>query len=178
LKLLKTIKIIIGGIAIGYSCYSLFNITNANLPFFLTYPVIAVFLNGIVHILFGILNKKESKASKLIDIGIGIIAIIIGFFVMIYLTDPSSRPIWFIFIFVIIQGSGFIVTGIIRRGKAKAFRISKIVIGTIVVTLTGFLLKYPDMSLIILNGMISVNLFLNGIEFIAGGLSHKMATKS
>jgi len=175
--LLKTIKIIIGGVAIGYSCFCLFNITNANLPFFLAYPVIALFLNGIVHILFGFFNKEESKASKLIDIGIGIIAIIIGFFVMMYLNDPSSRPIWFIFIFVIIQGSGFVVTGINRRGKAKAFRISKIVIGTIVVTLAVFLLKYPDMSLIILNGMVYVNLFLNGIEFIIGGLSHKMAKK-
>ena len=176
-ELLKTIKIIIGGIAIIFSGYSLFNITN-KIPFFFTHPVIAVFVNGIVHILKGILNKEESNTTKLIDIGIGIIAIIVGFFVMVYLTDASYTPIWFIFLFVIIQGSGFVVTGITRRGKAKAIRISKIVIGIIVVTLTGFLLKYPELSLTILSGMLSVNLLLIGIELITGTTSHKMAKKS
>ena len=176
-ELLKTIKIIIGGIAIVFSGYRLFNITNA-IPFSLTHPGIAVFVNGIVHILKGILNKEESNTTKLIDIGIGIIAIIVGLFVMVYLTDASSRSNWFIFLFVIIQGSGFVVTGITRRGKAKAIRISKIVIGIIVVTLTGFLLKYPELSLTILSGMLSVNLLLIGIELITGITSHKMAKKS
>lgn len=164
--MLKTIKIIIGGVAIGYSGFSFFNITNVT-PFFITYPVIAVFVIGIVQILKGVLNREESNTPKLIDIGIGIFAFIFGFFAMVYLTDPV-RSIWFLFLFVIIQGFGFVVTGITKKGKATAIRISKIVIGIIVITLTGVLLKYPDQSLIVLNGMLAVNLLLIGIELVTG----------
>jgi uncharacterized membrane protein HdeD (DUF308 family) len=173
-KLLKNIKIIIGGIAIVFSGYRLFNITNV-IPFSLTHPGIAVLVIGIVDIVKGILSKSDSKMTRTIEICIGIIAIIVGLFVMVYLTDVSSRTTWFIFIFVIIQGTGFILTGITQRGKAKAIRISKIVIGIIFVILTGFLLKYPDLALIILSGMLSVNLLLIGIELITGAISNKLA---
>jgi len=176
-ELVRIIKFIIGGIAIGFSGYRLFNITNT-VPASLTHPGIAVLVIGIVDIVKGILNKSDSKMTRTIEIGIGIIAIIVGLFVIVYLNDVSSRTTWFIFLFVIIQGTGFVLTGITQRGKAKAIRISKIVIGIIFVTLTGFLLKYPDQSLIILSGMLSVNLLLIGIELITGATSHKMVKKS
>jgi len=176
-ELLKTIKIIIGGIAIVFSGYSLFNITN-KIPFFFTHPVIAVFVNGIVHILKGILNKEESNTTKLIDIGIGIIAIIVGFFVMVYRTDASSTPIWFIFLFVIIQGSGFVLTGITQRGKAEAIRISKIVIGVTLIAVTGLLFEYNDLSKTMISILLSINLLIIGIEIITGAIGHKIVKRS
>jgi uncharacterized membrane protein HdeD (DUF308 family) len=174
---LKTIKIILGGIVLVFSGYRFFNITNPS-PFFVTYPGIAVLVIGIVDILKGILNKKESKTAKSIEIGIGIIAIVVGLFVVVYLTDVSSRSTWLIFLFIIIQGIGFIGTGITQKSKSKAIRISKIMIGIIFVTFTGLLLKYPDLSLIMISGLLSFNLLLIGIEVVVGAISHKKVDNS
>ena len=176
-EMMKIIKFVIGGIVIVFSGYRFFNITNPS-PFFVTYPGIAVLVIGIVDILKGILNKKESKTAKSIEIGIGIIAIVVGLFVVVYLTDVSSRSTWLIFLFIIIQGIGFIVTGITQKSKSKAIRISKIMIGIIFVTFTGLLLKYPDLSLIMISGLLSFNLLLIGIEVVVGAISHKKVDNS
>jgi uncharacterized membrane protein HdeD (DUF308 family) len=176
-EMMKIIKFVIGGIVIVFSGYRFFNITNPS-PFFVTYPGIAVLVIGIVDILKGILNKKESKTAKSIEIGIGIIAIVVGLFVVVYLTDVSSRSTWLIFLFIIIQGIGFIGTGITQKSKSKAIRISKIMIGIIFVTFTGLLLKYPDLSLIMISGLLSFNLLLIGIEVVVGAISHKKVDNS
>jgi|CXWL01.1.fsa_nt_gi uncharacterized membrane protein HdeD (DUF308 family) len=176
-EMMKIIKLVIGGIVIVFSGYRFFNMTNPS-PFFITYPGIAVLVIGIVDILKGILNKKESKTAKSIEIGIGIIAIVVGLFVVVYLTDVSSRSTWLIFLFIIIQGIGFVGTGITQKSKSKAIRISKIMIGIIFVTFTGLLLKYPDLSLIMISGLLSFNLLLIGIEVVVGAINHKKVDNS
>jgi uncharacterized membrane protein HdeD (DUF308 family) len=162
----KNIRISIGVIAIAYAGFSLLNLANQT-PFFITYPVLAVFVIGFVQILKGFLSREKSNGTKLIEIGIGIFAIITGFFAAIYLNDPP-RSILFLFLFVIVQGSGFVVTGITKKSKTTPIRISKLVIGIIVIALTGVLLEYHSLSLMILNGMLSINLLLIGIELVAG----------
>ena len=128
---LKTIKIIIGGIIIVFSGYRFFNIINPS-PFFVMYPGIAVLAIGIINILKGILNKGESKTTKSIDISIGVIGIAVGLFIKFF-TDASTSSISLIILFIIIQGAGFVGTGITQRGKTKAIRIPKIIIGVSVV---------------------------------------------
>ena len=173
-ELVRIIKFIIGGFAIVFSGYRLFNITNA-VPFSLTHPGIAVLVVGIVDIVKGILSKSDSKTTRTIEIGTGIIAIIVGLFVMVYLTDVSSRTTWFIFLFVIIQGTGFVLTGITQRAKAKAIRISKIVIGVTLIAVTGLLFEYNDLSKTMISILLSINLLVIGIDIFTGATSHKMA---
>lgn len=173
----RIIKFIIGGIAVVFSGYRFFNITNAS-PFFATYPGIVVLVIGTVNILKGILNKGDSKMTRTIEIGIGIIAIIVGLFVKVYLTDASSSLIWFIFLIIIIQGSGFVAIGITRSGGTKTTRISKIVIGVAILTLTGLLFEYHDLSIITMGILLSINLLINGIEIITGAIGHKIVKRS
>ena len=172
---LKIIKIIIGGILIAFSGYRFFNITNPS-PFFVTYPGIAVLVIGIVNILKGILNKEESKTTKSIDISIGVIGIAIGLFVKFF-TDVSTSSISLIILFIIIQGAGFVGTGITQKSKSKAIRIPKIIVGVSVVPIIGLSFTYPDWSLVLISGLLSIKMLLTGIEIIAGAAENKI-TKS
>lgn len=142
------------------------------------YPGIAVLVIGIVNILKGILNKDESKTVKSIDIGIGSIGISVGLFVKFYLTDTSSSSILLIFLFIIIQGAGFVGEGITQRNITKAIRIPKIIIGVSIVPLIGLSLAYPDWSLILMTGLLSTKMLLIGIEIIKGAIGKKTINSS
>lgn len=137
------------------------------------YPGIAVLVIGIVNILKGILNKEESKTTKSIDICIGVIGIAIGLFVKFF-TDTSTSSLSLIILFIIIQGAGFVGTGITQRGKTKAIRIPKIIIGVSVVPVIIFSFTYPDWSIILISGLLSIKMLLTGIEIITDALSHKI----
>ena len=171
---LRIIQFVAGGIAIVLSGYRLSNLTTAS-PSFLTHPGIALLVIGIGTMVKGILNSGNSKTTKAIEIGIGIIAIIGGLLTMMISITTSSRLTWSISLFILIYGAGLVVTGITRRGKANAVRISKIVIGVIVVTLTGLVLEYPGLSITMMSALSSTNLLLSGIEIIiTGAIGHKI----
>lgn len=169
---IKIIKVVIGGVILVFSGYRFFNITNPS-PFFVMYPGIAVLIIGIVNILKGILNKDESKTTKSIDVSIGVIGITIGLFVKFF-TDTSTSSISLIILFIIIQGAGFVGTGITQRGKTKAMKISKITIGASVVPVIGLSFAYPDWSLMLISGLLSIKMLLTGIEIIVGGIGNKI----
>ncbi|MCI4432892.1 MAG: hypothetical protein JHC41_04735 [Nitrosopumilus sp.] len=173
---LKIIKNIIGGTLIAFSGYRFFNITNPS-PFFVMYPGIAVLVIGIVNILKGILNTDESKTTKSVDISIGVIGIAVGLFVKFF-TDASTSSISLIILFIIIQGAGFVGTGITQKGKSKAIRIPKIIVGVSVVPVIGVSFAYPDWSLVLISGLLSIKMLLTGIEIIVGAMGNKIAKNS
>ena len=172
----KIIKIVLGASILVFSGYRFFNITNPS-PFFVTYPGIVVLLIGVITILMGVLNKGDSKITRTIEVGIGITAIVIALFVfVVFHDDVPTRSSWLLFLFIIIQGVRFIGTGITDRSKAKAIRISKIMIGIMLVTLIGLL--YPDVPIIMISGLLSTNILLIGIEIISGAVGKKIAKSS
>lgn len=172
-KRLKIIKIIVGVTLLVFSGYRFFNITNPT-PFFALYPGIAVLVIGIAYILKGVLNKDESKTVKLLDIGIGSVGISVGFFIKFYLIATSSISILLLFLFVIIQGAGFVGTGITQRNIVKTIRIPKIIIGVSVIPVIGLSLAYPDWSLILISGLLSMKMLLTGIEIISSPTGKKI----
>ena len=169
---LKIIMIILGASVLVFSGYRFFNITDPS-PFFAMYPGFAVLTIGIIDILKGILSKEESKTAKSIDISIGVIGIAIGLYVKFF-TDASTSSISLIILFLIINGAGFLGTGITQRDKTKAIRIPKIIIGVSVVPVTGLLFAYPDLSLILISGLLSIKMLLIGIEIITGAIGKKL----
>jgi len=172
----KIIKIVLGASILVFSGYRFFNITNPS-PFFVMYPGLAVLAIGIITILKGILNKEEFKTTKSVDISIGVIGIAIGLFVKFF-TDTSTSSISLIILFLIINGVGFLGTGITQRGKTKAIRIPKIIIGVSVVPVIGLSFAYPDWSLMLISGLLSIKMLLIGIEIITDAIGKKIAKSS
>lgn len=169
------LKIVLGVSILVFSGYHFFNITNPS-PFFVIYPGLAVLAIGIITILKGILNK-ESKTTKFIDISIGVIGIAVGLFVKFF-TDASTSSISLIILFIIIQGAGLVGTGITQKDKTKAIRIPKIIIGVSVVPVIGLSFAYPDWLLILVIGLLSIKMFLIGIEIIKGAIDDKAVKRS
>lgn len=165
---LRIIQIIMGGIAIALSGFVLANpISTA--WFFLLFLGISLIVVGIANIIGGILHSTSPKSTRAINIGIGIVAIIGGFITLVHPVAALISLIWFISIFVFIYGAGLIATGISQHYMGKGARIARIVIGAIVMILSGLLLEYPGLTLSMMVIFLSINLFIQGIENITSG---------
>lgn len=173
---LKIIKLVLGASIFVFLGYRFFNITNPS-PFFVMYPGLSVLAIGIVTIFQGILNKDESKTTKSINIGIGVIGIVVGLYVKFF-TDASTSSISLIILLLIIYGAGFLGTGITQRNKTKAIRIPKIIIGISVIPVIVLSFAYPDWSLILISSLLSMKLLLIGIEIIKGAIGDMAVKKS
>ena len=177
-KRVRIIKFIIGGFLVGFSGYRFLTIANAS-PLWTTYPGLAVLAIGIINILKGVLSKGDSKITRTIEACIGICAITLGLLVLAYVSDTSSQFTWFISLFLFIQGIGFIATVVTQSTKSKKIRIPKIIIGIgIIATLAGSVFEYHDLPLSVLTVLLSINLFITGMEIIMGAISHKIMENS
>jgi uncharacterized membrane protein HdeD (DUF308 family) len=176
-KRIRIIKFIIGGILVSFAAYRFLNIANTS-PIWTTYPGLAVLVIGIINILKGILSKGDSKITRTIETSIGIIGIVVGVFVKVFLSDTSSFTL-LISLFLIIQGVGFISIGITQSKKPKAIRIPKIIIGFgIIVILIGTFFEFHDLPMTVMTILLSINIFLLGIEIVTSAISHKIVKSS
>jgi uncharacterized membrane protein HdeD (DUF308 family) len=177
-KRVKIIKFIIGGILVGFAGYRFLNISNIS-SIWATYPGLAVLIIGIINILKGIFSKGDSKMTRTMEAGIGIIGIVVGVFVKAYISDASSSFTLLIFLFLIIQSIGFIATGITQSNKSKAIRIPEIIIGAgIIVSLIGTFFQFHDLPMKLLTILLSINILIIGIEIITSTISHKIVQSS
>jgi uncharacterized membrane protein HdeD (DUF308 family) len=177
-KRARVIKFIIGGILISFVGYRFLNIDTTT-PIWATYPGLAVLIIGIINILKGIFSKGDSKATRTIEVGIGIIGIVVGVFVKTSILDTSSSFTLLIFLFLIIQSVGFIATGITQSNKSKAIRIPKIIVGAgIMISLIGTFFEFHDLQIKVLTILLSINILIIGIEIITSALSHKIVQSS
>ena len=172
---LRIIQFIMGGIAIALAGFVLANpITTTG--FFLTFLGIALIVVGIANIIGGISHRAAPKSTRAINIGIGIVAIIGGFFTLAHPVAALLSLIWFISIFVFIYGAGLIVTGISYGNMGKGARIARVIIGAIVLILSGLLLEYPGLTLSMMIILLSINLFIQGIEnIISGAMGYRIS---
>jgi uncharacterized membrane protein HdeD (DUF308 family) len=177
-KRVRIITFIIGGILLGVSVFRILNISNAS-PLWTVYPGITVLVIGIVNILKGILSKGDSKMTRTIETVIGISGIVVGLFVKVFITETSSMLSWLISLFLIIQSVGFIATGFTQSGKSKVIRIPKIIIGAgIIASLTGSFFEYHDLPIKLISILLSINLFMTGIEIITSAINQKIVKRT
>lgn len=176
-KRVRIIKFIIGGFLVSFAAYRFLNIANVS-PIWTTYPGLAVLIIGIINILQGILSRGDSKMTRTIETGIGIIGIVVGVFVKAYISDTSLSFTWLIFLFLIVQSVGFIATGITQNNKSKAIRIPKIIIGAGIITaLLGTFFEVHDLPKTEITILLSINLFIIGVEIIIGAIKHNKIEK-
>lgn len=177
-KRVRIIKFIIGGILVGFAIYRFVNITNVS-PIWFTYPGLVVLIIGIINILQGTLSKRDSKITRTIETGIGIIGIVIGVFVKTVISDTTLSFTWLIFLFLTIQSVGFIATGITQTKKSKAVRIPKIIIGSgIMTSLIGTFAELHNLPITEITILLSINILIIGIEIITSAISNKIFQNS
>ena len=175
---LRILQFVTGGIAIALSGYVIANpITTTG--FFVVFLGISLLVVGISSMLNGFFHGTASKGNRVIEIIIGIVAIIGGFFTLAHPIAALASLVWFTSLFVLIFGAGLVATGIARRDQSKGARIAKIIIGIIVVILSGILLEYPGVTLSMMLILLSINLFIQGIDrIISGAIGHRIVRSS
>ena len=175
---LRVLQFVTGGIAIALSGYVLANPISTTW-FVLTFLGISLLVVGISTMLNGFFHRSTSKGHRLIEIIIGIVAIIGGFFTMAHPIAALASLIWFASLFVLVFGAGLVVSGIARHDQSKVTRITKIIIGIIVVVLSGTLLEYPGLTLSMMLILLSINLFIQGIDrIISGAIGHRIIRRT
>lgn len=175
---LRILQFITGGIAIALSGYVIANPITTTW-FFLVFLGISLFVVGISNLLNGFFHAAPSKGTRVIEIIIGIVAIIGSFFILAHPIAALASLIWIASLFVLIFGAGLVASGIATRNQGKGARIAKIIIGIIVVILSGILLQYPGLTLSMMVILISINLFIQGIDrIISGAIGHRIIRRS
>ena len=175
---LRVLQFVTGGIAIALSGYVLANPISTTL-IVLTFLGVSLLVVGISTMLNGFFQRSTSKGHRIIEIVIGIAAIIGGFFTLAHPIAALASLIWFASLFVLIFGAGLVATGIARHDQSKGARIAKIIIGIIVIILSGALLEYPGLTLSMMLILLSINLFIQGIDrIISGAIGHRIIKSS
>jgi len=174
---LRILQFVTGGIAIALSGYVIANpVTTA--WFFLIFLGISLLVVGVSTLLNGFFHRTASKGTRAIEIVVGTVAIIGGFFALAHPIAALASLIWFTSLFVLIFGAGLVATGIARHDQSKGARITKIILGIIVVILSGTLLEYPGLTLSMIVILLSMSLFIQGIErIISGAIGHRIIIK-
>lgn len=175
---MRILQFVTGGIAIALSGYVLANPVTTSW-FYIVFLGISLLAVGISSMLNGFFHGGTSKGTRAIEIIIGIVAMIGGFFTIAHPIAALATLIWFTSLFVIIFGAGLVATGIARHDQSKGSRIAKIIIGIIVVILSGTLLEYPGLTLSMMLILLSINLFIQGIDrIISGAIGHRIIKRS
>jgi len=173
----RIIQFVTGGIAIALSGYVLANPVTTT-GFYLIFLGISLLVVGISSIINGIAHRTATKGTRAINVGIGIVAIIGGFFTLAHPIAALASLIWLVSIFVLIYGAGLVASGFIRHDQGKGARIARIIIGAIVVIFSGLLLEYPGLTLSMMIFFLSINLLIQGIErIISGAVGHRLVKK-
>ena len=173
----RIIQFITGGIAIALSGYVLANPITTSW-FFLTFLGISLLVVGISSIINGISHRTATKGTRAINIGIGIVAIIGGFFTLAHPVAALASLLWFVSLFVLIYGAGLVASGFARHDQGKGARIARVIIGIIVIILSGLLLEYPGVTLSMMVFFLSINLLIQGIErIISGAVGHRIVKR-
>ncbi len=173
----RIIQLIAGGIALVLSGVVLSNPV-ATTWYFLLFLGFSLIVIGMSNIINGGLGGIQSKGTRAIEIGIGIVAILGGIFTLIHPIAALATLIWFISLFVLIFGAGLVIAGFAAKNQSKVARIVRIIIGMIIVVLSGLLLEYPQATLSMMIIFLSINLFIKGIDrIITGAIGYRLVRK-
>ncbi len=174
----RILEFVTGGIAIALSGFVLANPIPTT-SFFLVFLGISLLAVGVSSIINGISQRGVTKGTRAINIGIGIVAVVGGFFTFAHPIAALTSLIWFISIFVLIYGAGLLASGITRYDLGTGARIARVIIGAIVLILSGLLLEYPSLTLTIMIIFLSINLFIQGIErIISGSVGYRIVKRT
>ena len=174
---LRILQFVMGGIAIALSGYVLANPISTTW-FFLLFLGISLIVVGISNIVGGISHRTAPKSTRAINIGIGVVAIIGGFVILVHPIAALVTLFWFASIFVFIYGAGLVASGISHREIGKGARIARIIIGAIVLVLSALLMEFPGLTLQLMIVFLSINLFIQGIEcIILGAVGYRAVKK-
>lgn len=148
------------------------------------YPVIAeltyVFIFGIVLVILGISRFISGFAAKNLTTGIrilliivGILAVVIGFYAIAYpLVGAFTLVYFFAFALLFLGFDRLALAGTAKEAeKGTWLKYLAIIVGVLAIIISFVILLYPGFGIALIFVLISLQLFLLGIELVAAGIT-------
>jgi uncharacterized membrane protein HdeD (DUF308 family) len=168
---LRILQVVLGLISIGLSI-AVFAFPASAIATVIVLLSIVLFIVGIERIASGISAASTTRSSTLVNIGLGILVIILASIAMAYPLESAAFLIILGAIALLINGIARLIHGFIDSNNAAWSRVVLIFVGILSIILSLIVLAHPvSIGISLLAIILSVALIINGLEMIGLGIA-------
>jgi uncharacterized membrane protein HdeD (DUF308 family) len=169
-KGIRTLQIVLGGIAIALSLAVIVNpgVGIATLTFLLSITLLVV---GIERLVMGLTLSKHSKSSRFGNIGLGALAALLGIAVMAFPLFATGVLVTLLALGLLFTGIARIIHGISDRNTSKWSKGFLVGVGVLSLAVSFMVFASPALGVFLLTLVLGINLLIIGIQSVAYGIS-------
>ena len=170
---LRILQVVLGLISIGLSVAVLASPASA-IATVIVLVSIVLFILGIERIASGISAASTKVSSSIVNIGVGVLVIILSSVAMAYPLESAAFLIILGAIALLFSGIARLIHGFVDSNNAGWSRAALIFVGILSIIISLIVLAHPaSIGIPLLAFIISIALLINGIEMIALGIAGK-----
>jgi uncharacterized membrane protein HdeD (DUF308 family) len=168
---LRILQVVLGLISIGLSIAVLASPASAIATVIVLLSIVLLIV-GIERIASGISAASTTRSSTIVNVGLGILVIILSIVVMAYPLESAGLLIILGAIALLINGIARLIHGFVDKNHAGWSRAALLFVGILSIIISLIVLAHPiGIGVPILAFMISIALLINGIEMIGLGIA-------
>jgi uncharacterized membrane protein HdeD (DUF308 family) len=168
---LRILQVVLGLISIGLSIAVLASPESAIATVIVLLSIVLLIV-GIERIASGISAASTTRSSTIVNIGLGILVIILSSIVMAYPLQSAAFLIILGAIALLFNGIARLIHGFVDKNNAGWSRAALLFVGILSIVISFIVLAHPiGIGVPILGFMISIALLINGIEMIGLGIA-------
>lgn len=168
---LRALEIVVGLILIFTAFYVWVYPGIATLTYVFIFGIVLVIL-GISRFIAGFAAKELTTGIRILLIIVGILAVIIGFYALAYpLVGAITLVYFFAFALLFLGFDRLALAGTAKGTDGTWLKYLSIIVGIFAIIISFAILLYPGFGLALVFILISLQLFLLGIELLAAGIT-------
>ena len=168
---LRALEIVVGLILIFTAFYVWVYPGIATLTYVFIFGIVLVIL-GISRFIAGFAAKNLTTGIRILLIIVGILAVVIGFYALAYpLVGAITLVYFFAFALLFLGFDRLALAGTAKAEEGNWLKYLSIIVGIFAIIISFAILLYPGFGLALVFVLISLQLFLLGIELLAAGIT-------
>jgi len=169
---LRALEIVVGLILIFTAFYVWVYPGIATLTYVFIFGIVLVIL-GISRFIAGFAAKNLTTGIRILLIIVGILAVVIGFYALAYpLVGAITLVYFFAFALLFLGFDRLALAGSVKGAEEGTWlKYLSIIVGIFAIVISFAILLYPGFGLALVFVLISLQLFLLGIELLAAGIT-------
>lgn len=169
---LRALEIVVGIILIFTAFYVWVYPGIATLTYVFIFGIVLVIL-GISRFIAGFAAKNLTTGIRILLIIVGILAVIIGFYALAYPLVGAITLVYFFAFALLFLGFDRLALAGTAKGAEEGtwLKYLSIIVGIFAIIISFAILLYPGFGLALVFVLISLQLFLLGIELLAAGIT-------
>jgi len=167
----RILQVVLGLISIGLSIAVLASPASAIATVIVLLSIVLIIV-GIERIVSGISGASTTRSSTIVNIGLGVLVIILASVALAYPLESAGFLIIFGAIALLFNGIARLIHGFVDKNNAGWSRAAIFFVGIVSIIISLIVLAHPiGIGVPILAVIISIVLLINGIEMIGLGIA-------